>query len=122
MHQHGGPIQGLEVYRHHVRVFSHDWIVEETEGATACPSTPAQSPVGRALGQPAHRGVIALVRVVLHKTMEGHTPWPAHCQEDKGLSQRKAWSLGGGRQSQSTPSLPSGPPVKAALAVKTTDT
>lgn len=103
MHHHEGPIQGLEVYRHHVRVFSHDWIVQETGGGTAYATTPAQFPVGRALGQSAHRGVVALVWVVLHKTMEGHSPWPAHCQEDKGLSQRKVWSFGGGKQSQSTP-------------------
>lgn len=103
MHHHEGPVKWLEVDRQHVCVFSHDGIVQETEGDTAYSATPAQFPVGRVLGQPAHRGVRALVWVVFHKMMEGHTPWPAHCQEDKGLSQRNAWSFGGGRQSQSTP-------------------
>lgn len=100
MHQHEGPIQGLEVYRHHICVLPQDWIVQETEGATvypATPATPAQVPVGSALGQLDCRGIISLVWVVLYKMMEGHTPWPTRCQKDKGISQKKARSLGGGR-------------------------
>lgn len=90
MHQHEGPIQGLEVYRYHVCVLPQDWIVQETEGATVYPATPAQVPVGSALGQLDCRGIISLVWVVLYKMMEGHTPWPTRCQKDKDLSQKKS--------------------------------
>lgn len=103
MHQHEGPIQGLEVYRHHICVFPQDWIVQKTEGATVYSATHAQVPVGSALGQLDCSGIISLVWVVLYKMMEGHTPWPTRCQKDKGLSQKKAQSFRGGTQSQSTP-------------------
>lgn len=111
MHQHEGPIQGLEVYRHHICVLPQDWIVQETEGATVHPATPAQVPVGSALGQLDCRGIISLVWVVLYKMMDGHTPWPTHCQKDKRFSQKKAQrSFEGGRQSPSTP--PRFPPME----------